>query len=81
MAFLLLWFLKELWLFIIKESKLSVEQKYKPEWKRNGFENGKSHTQFWDERWTLCFSSYKNCELKVKLLWVRACETKKEYIL
>ena len=24
------------------------------------------------ERWTMCFSSYKNCELKVKLWWVGA---------
>ena len=24
------------------------------------------------ERWTLCFGSYKNCELKVKLWWVGA---------
>ena len=25
----------------------------------------------------LCFSSYKNCELKIKLWWVGACERKK----
>ena len=37
-----------------------------------------SHTVL--ERWALCFSSYKNCELKVKLWWVGACERKKEYI-
>ena len=29
------------------------------------------------ERWTLCFSSYKNCKLKLKLRWVGACERKK----
>ena len=28
------------------------------------------------ERRTLCFSSYKNSELKVKLWWVGACERK-----
>ena len=27
-------------------------------------------------RWTLCFSSYKNCELKAKLWSVAACERK-----
>ena len=32
------------------------------------------------ERWTMCFSLYKNCELKVKLWWVGACERKKESI-
>ena len=26
------------------------------------------------ERWTLCFSSYKSCELKVKVWWVGARE-------
>ena len=30
------------------------------------------------ERRSLCFSSYKNCKLKVKLLWVRARERKKK---
>ena len=29
------------------------------------------------ESWTLCFSSYKNCELKVKLWWVGARKKKK----
>ena len=29
------------------------------------------------ERWISCFSSYKNCKLKVKLWWVRAQERKK----
>ena len=38
-----------------------VEQKYK----RNGIENGKTHTVL--ERRTLCFGSYKNRKLKVKL--------------
>ena len=28
------------------------------------------------EGWTMCFSSYKNCELKVKLWWVGARERK-----
>ena len=32
------------------------------------------------ERRSLCFSSYKNCKLKVKLLWVRARERKKKAI-
>ena len=30
------------------------------------------------ERWTLCFSSYKNRKLKVKLWWVGARERKKK---
>ena len=29
------------------------------------------------ERCTMCFSSYKNCELKVNLWWVEASERKK----
>ena len=29
------------------------------------------------ERRNLCFSSYKNCKLKIKLWWVGACERKK----
>ena len=29
------------------------------------------------ERQTLCFSSFKNCQLKVKLWWDGACEIKK----
>ena len=29
------------------------------------------------ERWTLCFSSYKNRKLKVKLWWVGACKREK----
>ena len=29
------------------------------------------------ERWTMCFRSYKNCKLKVKLRWVGARERKK----
>ena len=32
-------------------------------------------------RWTLCFSSYKNCELKVKLWWVGAHERIKRAFL
>ena len=27
--------------------------------------------------WTMCFSSYKNCKLKVKLWWIRALKRKK----
>ena len=33
------------------------------------------------ERRTLCFSSYKNRKLKVKLWWVGACERKRGYFL
>ena len=29
------------------------------------------------ERWTMCFSSYKNCKLKIKLWWVEAHKRKK----
>ena len=29
------------------------------------------------ERRTMCFSSYKNCELKIRLWWVASCERKK----
>ena len=29
------------------------------------------------KRPTMCFSSYKNCELKVELWWVKALERKK----
>ena len=29
------------------------------------------------EKWTLCFSSYKNCKWKVKLWWFRAYKRKK----
>ena len=29
------------------------------------------------QRWTMCFSSYKNCELKAKLWWVGARERRK----
>ena len=36
------------------------------------------HTVF--ERWILCFSSYKNRKLKVKLWWVGAPKRKKEGI-
>ena len=40
----------------------------------DGIESGKSHTVL--ERWNLCFSSYKNCKLKVKPWWVGAHERK-----
>ena len=33
------------------------------------------------ERWTMYFSPYKNCELKVKLWWVWTRERKKRYFL
>ena len=40
----------------------------------DGIESGKSHTVL--ERWNLCFSSYKNCKLKVNPWWVGAHERK-----
>ena len=73
-GFSIIFILKEFWGFAVKESMVFVEQKYQVQLKRDGIENGKSHTQFY--RWTMCFSSYKNCELKVKLRWVGAREWK-----
>ena len=52
-----------------------VEQKHKLWQKQNKIENRKSYTVL--ERRTLCFSSYKNLKLKVKLWWVGACEREK----
>ena len=37
----------------------------------------KNETEWKVERWTMCFSLYKNCQLKVKLWWVGACGKKK----
>ena len=33
------------------------------------------------EGWTLCFSSYKNCKLKVKLWWIAALERKNRTVV
>ena len=75
-AFLIFWFWKELWREKVKQSMHIVERKI---WtliktKRN---------RKWKilltilERQTLCFSSYKNRKLKLKLCWVGARERKK----
>ena len=37
--------------------------------------------QIASDRWTLCFSWYKNRKLKIKLLWVGACKRKKSEFL
>ena len=37
--------------------------------------------QIASDRWTLCFSWYKNRKLKIKLLWVGACKRKKSKFL
>ena len=63
-AFLLLWLLKWLWHFKVKHSMLFVEQtliKTRQNWKPK-------IPYIFLERWTLWFSSCKNCGLKVKLL-------------
>ena len=62
-----------------KEYMLFVEQNYKLSQKRDWIENEKSHTAL--ERWTLWFSSYKNCVLKVRLWWVGFPERKRVYFL
>ena len=54
--------------FLLKKKKnLKKKPKQNPKWII-------VHTVL--ERWIFCFSSYKNCELKVKLWLVRACEKK-----
>ena len=65
-----------MWHFKVKESIHFVEQNYKL-W--NGMENEKSHTVL--ERQILCFSSYKNRILKVKLWWVGAREKKRAFFV
>ena len=74
MAFLLFLFWRELWCFKVKESMLFVEQKSLTNTRGN--QKWKiPHTVL--ERWTMCFSLNKNCELKIKLWWVGARDRKK----
>ena len=51
------------------EQKYKLNGKLKKIYKRNGIENGKSHTQFWRDE--PCASAYMklnlNCKLKAKL--------------
>ena len=72
-----------MWLFIIFMFKKSKSHDLC--WKKNiNFNKNEtkskiiikkiSHTVL--ERWTMCFSSYKNCELELKLWWVEACKRK-----
>ena len=62
-------------LFKVKESMHFVEQKYKP---KNKTESKMENPYTVLERRTLCFSSYRNCKLKVKVWWVGARERKKK---
>ena len=64
-AFLLFLFCKELWGFKVKEYMLLVEQKYKVYQNETDRKWKILHTVL--EQRTMCFSSHKNCELKVKL--------------
>ena len=67
-VFLSLWIWKELWQF--KERMHFVGQKLSFNKNETGSKKRKFHTIL--ERQTLCFSSYKNWKLKVKLWWVGA---------
>ena len=55
-------------MFILKKKQILIKTKWNRRWKI-------PHTLL--DWWTLCFSSYKNRELKMKLWWVEARERKK----
>ena len=68
-----------LWRFKVKESMHFVEQKQTLVKMKRNRKCKIPHTVL--ERRTLCFSSYKNRKLKVKLWWVGAREKKGGYFL
>ena len=67
---ILFWFWKELWRFKVNAFCWTtlIKTKRSRKWKIQ-------HTVL--EKWTLCFSSYKNRKLKVNLWWVGARKRKK----
>ena len=74
-AFPLSLFWKELWHFKVKESMFFCWTKTLTLIKARWYRKSKiPHAVL--EKWTLCFSSSKNCELEIKLWWVGAYERK-----
>ena len=64
--FLQFLFWKELWRLKVKESIVFVGQKFKVLIKMRRNQKWKiPHTVL--ERWTMCFNSYRDCELKIEL--------------
>ena len=74
-TFLFFLFLDELWRFKVKESMLFVEQKL--HFNKNYTESKMETRTHSFREIILCFISYKNRELKVKLGWVRTWEKKR----
>ena len=75
-AFLLFAFWKEFRPFKIKEAVIFVEKKNQ-NFNKNKKESKTENPIHSFRKINLCFSSYKNRELKVKLWWIGACERKK----
>ena len=67
-------FWKELWRFKVKKACILVNKNLK-------FNKNETESKMENPPTHMCFSSYKNCELKVKLSWFGARERKRVHFL